>query len=193
MSPPEQLLAVHLDGRSYSFHRSERHTGSFYGGPLQQTVTGATLGPARLHHVASLVTSSLSEIGAPRRVFDLPLAYGFRFEGCSLQYRFTKDTMEVLDITPHQSSADWPYFDYAPLLPYLPIEAAPSAIEDWNGFAARFPGLPHAQPAELVAVVPPAFLTGHSLWGRAGDLAGTCVVFECELSQNLVRSYTVRG
>jgi hypothetical protein len=193
MNPPEQLVAVHVDGMSYSFHRADRRTGSVYGGPLQQTAGGATLGPARLHHLASLSAADLPQLGAPHSLFHLPLAYGLRFEGCSLEYRFTSDAIEVLRISPNQSSADWPYFDYPPLLPCLPIEAAPPVAEDWASFASRFGGLSDTQPAELVAVVPPAFLTGHSLWGRVGDLEGVCVVFECELSQKLVRAHNVCG
>ncbi|HEY8359902.1 MAG TPA: hypothetical protein VIL30_20795 [Ramlibacter sp.] len=160
---------------------------------MNHAVTGCTFGPARLHQVASLSASSLPVLGAPRYVFELPLVYGFRFDGCSLEYRFETNTIEVLRISPDTSTEGWPYHDYPPLLPYVPIDAAPPIQEDWESFASRFPNLPEEQPAELVAVVPPAFLIGQSLWGRGGDLEGVCVVFECDLSEKKVRSYNVCG
>jgi hypothetical protein len=193
MHAPEQLVAVHVNGMTYSFSRGNSEAGSVYGGPLERSVGGCTFGPARLHQVASLSASSLPILGAPRYVFELPLVYGFRFDGCSLEYRFQTNEIEVLRISPEISTEGWPYPDYPALLPYIPIEAALPTPQDWEAFASGYPNLPDEQPAELVAVVPPAFLIGQSLWGRGGDLEGVCVVFECDLSEKKVRSYNVCG
>ena len=192
MQSTEQLIAVYADGKSYSFRRGGPQVESVYGGPLSQTVTGCAFGPARLHHVASLSASSLPLLTTPGRfIFNLPLVYGFRFEDCLLEYRFDVGRVEVLRILPDESSGDWPYLDYPSLLPYIPIEADPPIEQDWTEFASRFAMFSEKPPAELVAVVPPAFLTGHSLWGRSGDLERVCVVFECDLSRRVVRSYNV--
>ena len=193
MQTAEQLVAVHVDGTTYSFSRSGDKAASIYGGPLMRSVTGCSFGPARLHHVASLSDTSLPALGPPRYVFSLPLVYGFRFDDCSLEYRFDTNEIEVLRISPGKSLVDWPYHDYPPLLPYIPIEVQSTITQDWKAFSSQFPNLPKEQPAELVAVVPPAFLIGQSLWGRDGDLEGVCVVFECNLSLKLVRSYNICG
>ena len=192
MQTTEQLIAVYADGKSYSFSRSGPAAGSIYGGPLGQTVTGCPFGPARLHHVASLSPSSLPFLGAPpQHVSSLPLVYGFRFDGCELEYRFEPNEIEVLRISPDRSAQDWPYPDYPPLLPYIPVEAAPPITQDWKAFASQFSIFSEEPPAELVAIVPPAFLIGQSLWGRDGDLEGACVVFECDITRRLVRTYNV--
>jgi len=193
MQASEQLVAVHVNGMTYSFSRSDGEADSVYGGPLERAVSGCVFGPARLHQVASLSASSLPVLSAPRYIFELPLVYGFRFDGCSLEYRFETGAMEVLRISPDTSTEGWPYHDYPPLLPYIPIEAASPIQEDWEAFSSQFPNLPEEQPSELVAVAPPAFLIGQSLWGRSGDLEGVCVVFECDLSEKKVRSYNVCG
>lgn len=194
MQDMEQLIAVYVGGKSYSFRRGGAQAGSIYGGPLPQTVTGCSFGPSRLHHVASLSPVSLPFLGEqPRYVFSLPLVYGFRFDGCSLEYRFEPNRIEVLQISPSRSSDDWPYVDYPPLLPYIPVEAEPPMTQDWKAFASQFGMFSDEQPAELIAVVPPAFLTGQSLWGRDGDLEDTCVVFECDITRRQVRAYNVCG
>lgn len=194
MKNSEQLVVVHVSGLTYSFSRGDRESMSFFGGPLESAVSGCKFGPARLHQVASLSPSNLPILGdAPWFVVELPLVYGFRFDGCSLEYRFETNSIEVLHISPERSAEGWPYHDYPPLLPYIPLDAAQPINEDWEAFASRFANLPEEQPAELVAVVPPAFFIGQSLWGRSGDLEGACVVFECNLSERRVLSYNVCG
>lgn len=168
MASSEELVAVHMDGRTYSFARSDSEARSIYGGPQERTLKGARFGPARLHHIATLTSGSLPQLGAPKYIFSVPLVYGFRFEGCELEYVFDTNEIDVRRIAPHESSEEWPYPDYPPLLPYLPIDVVSDQIEDWDTFSARFPNLPEAQPAELVAVVPPPLEIGQSLWGRSG-------------------------
>jgi hypothetical protein len=97
----EQLIAVYVGGKSYSFRRSSAEAGSIYGGPLRETVTGCSFGPSRLHHVASLGHLSLPLLGdPPRYVFSFPLVYGFRFDGCLLEYRFEPTKIELLRFHP---------------------------------------------------------------------------------------------
>lgn len=193
MQNTEQLVVVHVGGLTYTFSRGVVESMSFYGGPLERAVIGCTFGPARLHQVASLSPSNLPVLGDAPWIGELPLVYGFRFDGCSLEYRFETNTIQVLHISPESSTEGWPYHDYPPLLPYIPITATQPISEDWDAFASRFPNLPEEQPAELVAVVPPAFLIGQSLWGRSGDLEEVCIVFECYLSEKRVACYNVCG
>jgi hypothetical protein len=89
MKNPEQLVVVHVSGLTYSFSHADHESMSIYGGPLESAVSGCKFGPARLHQVASLSPSNLPILGdAPWFVVELPLVYGFRFDGCSLEYRF---------------------------------------------------------------------------------------------------------
>ena len=194
MQTSEQLIAVYVDGKSYSFKRGGAGAGSIYGGPLTRRVSGCAFGPARLHHVATLGSASVPSLSTPPRyVSSLPLVYGFRFDGCVLEYRFEANEIDVLHIAPDRSADDWPYLDYPPLLPYIPIEAQAPVRQDWKAFVAQFPMDADEQPAELVAVVPPALLIGQSLWGPDGDQEGVCVVFECDIARGLVRSYNICG
>ena len=187
----EELLSVFCDGKTFSFVRSNRDAGSTYGGRLDEKVSGCTFGPRRLHKLGQLTASSISGLSSPRNVFGLPLVYGFHFDGCLLKYGFGANTVEVLSISPAQSSEDWPYINYPPLLPRLPIEALPPRIEQWRQFSERFPNLPTTQSADLIAVAPPVFTIGHSMWGPSGDHEGVSVVFECDLGQQIVTSYNV--
>jgi hypothetical protein len=190
MYSTELLIAVHVNGMTYSFNRVEEGH-SIYGGPFEYSVSGCAFGPERLHQVAFVSTSTLPVVGTSRYYFGLPLIYGFRFDGCDLKYRFSDSEIEVLSISPSKSSDDWPYYNYPALLPYLQIEANTPLAEDWDSFASNFPNLPEEQPAELVAIVPPALQIGHSLWGKGGDSEGVCIVFECDLSTKIVHSYNI--
>lgn len=191
MGSSEELVSVHVDGRTYSFTRGDSEAGSIFGGPLERALRGVRFGPARLHHIATLTSRSLPQLAAPKYIFSLPLVYGMRFEGCELEYVFGTNEIDIRRIAPTESSEGWPYIDYPPLLPYLPIDVVTDQAEDWDTFSAKFPNLPEVQPAELVAVVPPPLEIGQSLWGRSGDLECVCVVFECHLSEKRVRVYNV--
>jgi hypothetical protein len=189
----EELLRVYFDGHTYSFSCSpwQPHN-SMYGGPLEDTISGCTFGPRKLHRVAELSSGSFPEFGA-RHIFSLPLIYGFTYDGCSLKYRLDAGKIELLRITPSESSEDYPYPDYPVLLPYLSIASEPPRAESWEQFVEQLPNMSSFQPAELVAVAKPAFTIGHSMWGKFGDFEGVSVVFSCDLKTKSVHAYNVCG
>lgn len=89
---------------------------------------------------------------------------------------------------------DWPYSNYPPLLPYMPLRLAdtPDRVS-YDDFASRFPNYPDAQPGDLMVAVPPPATLGMSLWGEAGDGEGTTIVFACDLAAKTIDATNVTG
>ena len=188
---PETLIVVHTQGCSYYFEpgqqSSESIGKSIYGGPLGLPLTGVAAGPAPLHHIATLSAAQLPMLGST----SLPLLYGFQYSGCELRYQYSTQAVDVQSLDPSESTEDWPYEDYPAQLPRLALTLAKTQAESWQEFSARYPNLVAQQPAELVAIIPPALTIGQSLWGEDGDAEEVCVVCECELSQHTVHSYNI--
>jgi hypothetical protein len=189
--PGDTLLLVFHGDTTYALVRSPKHSASYFGGPLEEKVTGKRFGPRQLHHIANLSKHQIAVLGPPRYVPEVPLIYGMCYSGCLLKYQFDHNDITVLDLDPPDSSEDWPYENYPIILPYAPLGLGESRKQSWAEFAAEFPNLPDQQPSELVAVVPPPMTLGVSLWGRSGDAEGVAVAFECDLSAKRVEAYNV--
>jgi hypothetical protein len=187
----EPLLFAFHDGTVYTFERTDRHSASVFGGPLELKITGQPFGPKPLHHIACLRSWHLPVLGT-RFVFSLPLIFGMQFDGCELSYRLVNaNEIEVLRIKPAESLEDWPYPNYPPLLPYVPLRLDDTPQrESYDSFAQRFPNMPWPQPTELVVAVPPPATIGMSLWGP-GDGDDVTIVFECDLEKQQIRSYSL--
>lgn len=185
---PETLIVVHTQGQTYYFEPGQQPSESVYGGPLQPRLHG-DFGPAPLHHIATLSTEHLPMLGG----ISLPLLYGFQYSGCTLDYQYSPLEVNLLDMDPQESTPEWPYADYPPLLPRLALRLASVQAERWEDFSsrARYPNLPARQSAELVAVIPAPLHIGQSLWGEDGDDEGVCVVCECDLTRHQVHSYNI--
>jgi hypothetical protein len=184
------VFAFHQD-RLYTFEPTDAHSASAFGGPLEAKIGGRLFGPKPLHHIACLRSWHLPTLGQ-HFVSDLHLIYGMHYGGCELSYRLTKAReIELLDIEPQRSAEGWPYPDFPPLLPYLPLrlDDAPR-FESYDDFARRFPNMPSPQPAELMVAVPPPATIGLSLWG-GGDSNGVTIVFECDLTKKEVKAYNI--
>ena len=181
----EPLVFAFHDNKLYTFERTDQHSASVFGGPLQANLTGCPFGPKPLHLIAHLRSWHIPVLGE-RFVFDLPLIYGMHYDGCEMSYRRTKaHEIEILHIKPASSADDWPYPNFPPLLPYIPLRLDDTPrLTNYDEFAQRFPNMPWPQPAELVVAVPPPATIGLSLWGN-GD--GVTIVFECDLDQQKVR------
>jgi hypothetical protein len=120
-----------------------------------------------------------------------PLLHGLCYDACELRYRVVSPTtLELVQMSPSVSLADWPYPDYPPLLPYVPLRLGGKRRCSYARFADRFPNMPEPQPSELVVAVPPPASVGMSLWG-SGDGDGVTIVFECDLHACMIRSFTV--
>lgn len=189
----EELVFVYHSGITTSFVKSARHSLCWFGGPLEEDVTGASL-PKPLHHVATLHLSQFSGHGAPRNAWKLPLIHGLFYDGGSLRYNFqNRQRIDITSSSLGEPTPNWPYRGYPELLPFVPLEAGPITQESWKAFCERVPNLPVEQPNEMVVLVPPPATIGFSMWGRTGDAEGVTLVFECDLGNQVVNTYNVCG
>jgi hypothetical protein len=179
----EQLVFVYFNSTVISFERAETHSWSTFGGPTEANFSGIEHGPKPLHMIAQLSSEHLSGLGRSH-VYDLPLIYGMCYDGCELEYRVDIGSkVEIRKLSPRQSSDDWPYRNYPPLLPYVPLRIGSTRSSTYEEFAQAFPNMPE-QPTELIVVVPAPATLGFSLWGRHGELA--IILFECDLEDRIV-------
>ena len=186
----ETLVYALHDKRLYKFERADRLSGSHFGGPLRAKFSGQTFGPKPLHLIACLGSLHIPVLSKPY-LNQMPLIFGMHYDGCELSYRFDSDyKIEILRIDPAISLDDWPYANFPPLIPYMPLRLSDSLrSESYDSFAQRFENMPFPQPAEMVVAVPPPAMIGLSFWGD-GDEDGVTIVFECDLTKREVKSYT---
>lgn len=185
----ETLVYAFHDQTLYKFERAERRTASWLGGPPPKEISGQPFGPKPLHQIARLGQLHIPALGA-HYLTELPLIYGMHYGGCALSYRIESGhKVELLHIDPPSSSDDWPYANFPPLIPYVPLrlEDTPRS-EGYDDFVQRFPNMPWPQPAEMVVAIPPPATIGLSFWG-GGDGDGVTIVFECDLKANKVRAF----
>jgi hypothetical protein len=187
----ETLVYAFHNKTLYKFERADRRTASYFGGPLRVEFTGQSFGPKPLHQIACIGNLHLPALG-PVYLVELPLIFGMHFSGCELSYRIeSRRKIEILRIEPASSLADWPYPNFPPLLPFVPLRLDDTPrSESYDDFTQRFPNMPYPQPTELVVTVPPPGAVGLSLW-EDGDLNDVTIVFECDLKRNEVESYTL--
>lgn len=187
MNDAVPLLHVHHDGATTPFAASRSWSTSWFGGPRTYAQLGARFGPRPLHSIAVL-----SHVHAPMLEFTaLPLVYGLAYDGCVLRYCYELDELRVESIEPDESSDDWPYPHYPPLLPYVPLEPLEARSEPWSTFRARFGSAAPAPLAPVVVVVPPPATIGHSLWGPEGDAEGVTLVFAASPRSRSVYAFNV--
>jgi hypothetical protein len=181
----EQLVLAYCDGTVFSFERAERLSPSWFGGPLEARITGIKFGPSPLHMIARLARSDFA--GSSRSdLFDIPLIYGVCYEACDLEYRVDDvGKIELRQLDPTESSDDWPYPNYPPLLPHVPLQLGEARLSTYEAFAEPLPNMPRLQPTELVVVVPAPATLGVSLWGKYGD-GDVVILFECDLEKRVV-------
>jgi hypothetical protein len=187
----EILLFAFHDDAVYKFVRADTYSASVFGGPLRAKLSGRAFGPKPLHHIARLGACDMPAL-VGHQLFDLPLIYGMYY--CGLQsYRVEYGhDIQLLYIETATPAEDFPYPDFPPLLPYLPLklQAEPSR-ESYTEFAERFPNMPERQRAELIVAVPPLATIGLTLWGDDGDGEDVTMVFECDLKNKIVSAYNV--
>jgi hypothetical protein len=184
------LVYAFHDETLYTFKRADRLAASCFGGPSPK-ITGRTFGPRPLHRIALLGQLHIPAL-ARHHVFGLPLMYGMYYDGCQLSYRVEiSHRIELLQITPASSSDDWPYSNFPPLIPYVPLrlDGGPRRVS-YGKFAAPFPNMPEKQSAEMIVAVPPPATIGLSFWD-IGDGDGVTIVFECDLQKGHVRAFNV--
>lgn len=119
----ETLVYVFHDKTLYKFERAERLSGSHFGGPLRVEFSGQKFGPKPLHLIACLGSLHIGALSQPY-LSQMPLIFGMHYDACELSYRFEGDRkIEILRIKPDTSLEDWPYTDFPPLIPYMPLRS----------------------------------------------------------------------
>jgi hypothetical protein len=181
----EQLVFAYCGGTVFSFERGSKHSESAFGGPMTVRLSGIEHGPKPLHMIARLGSGDLPPLQGHFPI-DIPLIYGMCYDGCSIEYRVhSGGPIELRELTPTESSDDWPYLHFPLLLPYVPLQIGETRRCSYAEFAEAFPNMPDEQPSELVVAVPPPATLGFSLWG-SGDHENVTILFECDLSDRVV-------
>jgi hypothetical protein len=188
--PPEQFdlplvcvrgeIAVADFSASGGLHR--------FGGPLGLDVRKG--GPLQRVLTLSLKDPMLADVMP--KVAELPLVYGFTFNGCRVEYRVVDDgRIEVVQMTPGKPSRDWPYARYPAAFPQRRFGLrSEGRVEPDRVSELAWQGVEHADAgAILVAIVPPNEIYGVSLWGEDGDAEGVQVVFEVDPATGTVTAY----
>jgi hypothetical protein len=191
----EQLVSLFYDGSVYSFERSHEHSPFTFGRPLEGTLRfpGVPKDDRPLHMVASLYLGRIPKVTKHYGFqTELPLIYGFTYSGCEIKYRVKiTGNIEILKLSPTKSCHDFPYKNYPPILPYVPLKISKPRRCTYSNFVEEIPNMDEKQPAELIVAVPPPATLGFSLWGPMGDAEGVVVVFECSVADRTVRAYNV--
>jgi hypothetical protein len=176
--------AAYADGTAYFFAPTEEYSGSFFGGPSGGKVEGQPPGQSPLHHIISIAPREVPELAE-----QVPFFYGMCYDGCSLSYRLGKyKSCKLLELEPCESSPDWPYPDYPPLLPYIPLRVAESnrcTVEEFARLAWQGADI---KRNHVTVIVPPLFVGGVSMWGAEGDGEGMQIIFQYDLKKRTVRA-----
>lgn len=122
-----------------------------------------------LHRVLTLAMSDPLLQFRIDGVAELPLVYGFVYDGCELKYRVVSaGKIEMLEMTPKAPAANWPYARYPPSFPEKRFglrdegKIDPEQVDEltWQGVTGMNPA------KGVVAIVPPSKKYGVSLWGK---------------------------
>lgn len=192
---PEKLLYPVLfhEGQSYFLERSDAHTGSYFGGPMEETISGIKHGPHQLHHIATLNGHCFKPLWDVIGVFHLPLIFGMRFDGCHMKYRVSATGVQILEMSPTTSVEDWPYSDYPTHLPYFPLRLQQQLKCSLEEFLELSCQPIEIAKSEALVLIPPSPVLGMSLWGPSGDGENTQIVFRCDLAKQTIETYNQCG
>lgn len=193
MAGNDDILFVHYAGWTTAFVQANVESASKFGGTIDHSLSGAPLGPSRLHQIGFVAFSDL-EPSVSKPFAGLPLIYGLTFDGCDMSYRVAEGTIDIEFITPDRSADDWPYERYPSQLPAVPLVKARSCSESWGEFRDRLiPNLNELATSKITVVVPPPKALGFSLWGPEGDGEGVSIVFQYDLEGDSVRAFNLCG
>ena len=185
----ETLVHAFHDGKLYEFERADEHKASVFGGPTPRKITGQAFGPKPLHRIACLCGLDIPALNRAN-VHELPLVFGMHYDGCGLSYRVKgRDEIEILRIKPAESLDNWPYQNFPPLIPYVPLQLKNSPRElSFEEFAARFTTDIGYESTEFIVCVPEPATIGLSFWG---DWCNVTIIFECDLQRQEITSFAM--
>ena len=186
----DYLIAVYFEGYAYFLRRGPSSGNSVFGGAPPVMMAGireTILEPDKLHYVGNVSHRDIPPLAS--HVSDIPLFYGFTFDGCDLRYELESPSkLNLMDLRPARPSVDYPYPNYPKVFPRIPLMLGRKQFMTYAQFANDYPNLPEDQPSDIIVVVPPPASIGISLWGEYGD--DVTVVFECNLLLGTVNAYS---
>ena len=154
----------------------------FFGGPNDLQVLGFPEGQPMLHRVLNLDLNDPQINFALAGIQQLPLLYGFVFNGCEVQYRVLSDgVIQIEHLTPSSALPDWPYSEYPVDFARVPIQITGVQVADEETIdALTWWMFEPSKSNELWVNVPPNPQFGVSLWGPEGDAEGVELVFRID-------------
>ena len=121
------LISAYFEGCAYFLTPGPSSLNSVFGGPPPVTISGISgtiLQPEKLHYVGRISQHDIPPLG--RHISEIPLFYGFTFDGCELRYELeSSSTINLMDLDPARPLIDYPYPNYPPILPLIPLRLFP--------------------------------------------------------------------
>lgn len=188
----DDILLVYYGGNLYRFRKSRKHEFSWFGGPCEKYPSGIEHGPQPLHHVATLWRHHLPFL-LEQYIPELPLFYGFCFDGCRLRYRVgdNEQSVTLLELEPTESAEDFPYQNYPGMFPYYPVAPLKPEPVSKETFLEMLHQPLEISSGDLMVLVPSQFTLGISLWGPNGDAEEVQVVFRIKTKERTVEGFNL--
>jgi hypothetical protein len=188
----DYLIAAYFQGYAYFLTWGPSSSASVFGGPPPLTIPGipgTILETEKLHYVGRIGSRDIPTLA--QYVSEIPLFYGFTFDGCDLSYAFeSSSTVSLMDLSPPRPESDYPYRDYPAVFPLIPLRLGRKQRMSYAAFSEAYPNMEDEdQPSDLIVAVPPAVSLGVSMWGKHGDAEDVTVMFECDLTDRTVKAY----
>src|SRR5262245_20740613 len=96
------VIAVYFEGCAYFLTSGPSSLKSVFGGPppvIISGISGTVLQPEKLHYVGRISHHDIPSLG--RHVSEIPLFYGFTFDGCELRYELESlSRINLMDLDP---------------------------------------------------------------------------------------------
>ena len=86
--PAKQIVSMFANDTIWTFERADEFTAHTFGGPLEVNFLGDPPGDRPLQMVALLNLYQIPQLRLEKRFTEIPLFYGFTYEGCEIRYRF---------------------------------------------------------------------------------------------------------
>jgi hypothetical protein len=187
----DYLISVYCEGYAYFLTGGLSSGHSVFGGPPAfklAGIPGTILAADELQYVGHVSHHDIPPL-APH-LSEIPLFYGFTFDGCELRYELQSSSKaNLMDLCPARPLPDYPYPDFPAVFPRIPLRLGNKRRMTYAHFREAYANLSEDQPADVILMVPPALSAGISMWGEFGDAEDVTVVFEYDFLDGTVRAY----
>lgn len=154
----------------------------YFGGEINLSVDGHPTDQPPFHRVLT-VDSADPRIWLERPIGQIPLLYGYLYDGCHLRYQFDPpNTIKVLSHETRGLNSTWPYLNYPAFFPQMPFELGdPIEIDRIEDMQLTWQSLDDSKDSDVIAIIPPE-VGGAKLWDDIGidDHVQTVIVLDAE-------------